>query len=108
MRDPKLLVLDTPTQGVDTGAREGIYELVRIAARKGTAVVLIGDDLPELIGLSNRVVVITDGRLVRSFDALVERKPPEQDVVAWMIPGAAQNASNGNHHHTDGNGRHDA
>ena len=65
LRQPDVLVLDEPTQGVDTGAREGIYDLLRQVAAAGTAIVLVSDDLPELIGLSNRIVVITNGRIYR-------------------------------------------
>ncbi len=87
LRQPDVLVLDEPTQGVDTGAREGIYELLRQVAAAGTAVILVSDDLPELIGLSNRVAVITDGRLVATVDAPPGAKPDEHDLVALMIPG---------------------
>lgn len=88
LRDPVVLVLDTPTQGVDTGAREGIYELLRAIAARGTSIVLVSDDLPELIGLSNRIAVVTDGRLVRIVDAPADDKPTEHDLVAQMIPGS--------------------
>ncbi|MGU3498478.1 sugar ABC transporter ATP-binding protein [Mycobacterium sp. C31M] len=88
LRKPDVLVLDEPTQGVDTGAREGIYDLLRQVAAEGTAVVLVSDDLPELIGLSNRVAVITEGRLVAVVDAPPDAKPDEHDLVALMIPGA--------------------
>jgi ribose transport system ATP-binding protein len=87
LRSPAVLVLDTPTQGVDTGAREGIYDLVRQVAAQGTAVVLISDDLPELIGLSNRVAVVTNGLLTRTIPSPAADKPNEHELVAWMIPG---------------------
>ena len=89
VREPTVLVLDAPTQGVDTGAREGIYDLIRKIAAKGTAVVLISDDLPELIGLSNRIAVVTDGELTRTAPAPAGGKPDEHELVAWMIPGHA-------------------
>lgn len=88
LRAPDVLVLDEPTQGVDTGAREGIYDLLRRVAATGTAIVLISDDLPELIGLSHRIAVVTAGRLVEVLDAPVGNKPDEHDVIARMIPGA--------------------
>ncbi|MBI3224173.1 MAG: sugar ABC transporter ATP-binding protein [Mycolicibacterium cosmeticum] len=88
LRQPDVLVLDEPTQGVDTGAREGIYDLLRQVAAAGTSVILVSDDLPELIGLSNRVAVITNGRLVAVVDAPPDAKPDEHDLVALMIPGA--------------------
>lgn len=87
LRGPEVLVLDAFTQGVDTGAREGIYDLLRQVAAKGTAIVLVSDDLPELIGLSNRVAVVTDGRIVTVVDAAPGAEPPEHELVALMIPG---------------------
>jgi ribose transport system ATP-binding protein len=88
LRQPEVLILDEPTQGVDTGAREGIYDLLRQVAAAGTAVILVSDDLPELIGLSNRIVVITNGRISATVDAPPGAKPDEHDLVARMIPGA--------------------
>ncbi|MDX1891308.1 sugar ABC transporter ATP-binding protein [Mycolicibacterium sp. 050158] len=88
LRQPDVLILDEPTQGVDTGAREGIYDLLRQVAAAGTSVILVSDDLPELIGLSNRIVVITNGRISATVDAPPGAKPDEHDLVARMIPGA--------------------
>lgn len=88
LRKPDVLVLDEPTQGVDTGAREGIYDLLRQVAADGTAVILVSDDLPELIGLSNRIAVVTEGRVVAVVDAPPDDKPGEHDLVALMIPGS--------------------
>ncbi|MCV7424074.1 sugar ABC transporter ATP-binding protein [Mycobacterium yunnanensis] len=88
LRQPDVLVLDEPTQGVDTGAREGIYDLLRQVAAAGTSVILVSDDLPELIGLSNRIVVVTNGRISAVVDAPAGAKPDEHDLVALMIPGA--------------------
>ncbi|BBZ29371.1 ABC transporter ATP-binding protein [Mycolicibacterium madagascariense] len=90
LRQPQVLILDEPTQGVDTGAREGIYDLLRQVAAAGTAVILVSDDLPELIGLSNRIVVITNGRISATVDAPPGAKPDEHDLVARMIPGATR------------------
>jgi ABC-type sugar transport system ATPase subunit len=88
LRQPDVLVLDEPTQGVDTGAREGIYDLLRQVAAAGTTVILVSDDLPELIGLSNRIAVITGGLITAIVDAPAGAKPDEHDLVARMIPGA--------------------
>jgi ribose transport system ATP-binding protein len=88
LRQPDVLVLDEPTQGVDTGAREGIYDLLRQVAAAGTAIVLVSDDLPELIGLSSRIVVVTNGRVTATVDTPPGAKPDEHDLVARMIPGA--------------------
>ncbi|HEY7143665.1 MAG TPA: sugar ABC transporter ATP-binding protein [Streptosporangiaceae bacterium] len=95
VREPRVVVLDNPTQGVDTGAREGIYRLIRDLADRGTAVILISDDLPELIGLSNRIAVVTLGRVVAEIPAPARAKPGEHEVVRWMLLTAAPDSNGG-------------
>jgi ABC-type sugar transport system ATPase subunit len=60
----RILILDEPTPGVDIGAKAEIYTLIRKVADQGAAVLLISSDLPELIGLSDRVLVMSKGRIV--------------------------------------------
>jgi ABC-type sugar transport system ATPase subunit len=83
-RDPRAVILENPTQGVDTGARESIYEVIRGLTADGVGVVLITDDLTELIGLSDRIAVMVGGQLTASFEAPAESKPDEKEVVALM------------------------
>jgi ABC-type sugar transport system ATPase subunit/ribose/xylose/arabinose/galactoside ABC-type transport system permease subunit len=66
--EPRVLLLDEPTRGVDVAAKEEIHGLVRGLAREGRAVVLISSDLPEVLGQSDRVGVFREGRLVGFFD----------------------------------------
>ena len=60
---PKLLILDEPTQGVDVGAKSEIHKIVRRLAKEGLAVILISSDLPEVIGMSDRIGVMSHGTL---------------------------------------------
>lgn len=68
-RDCSILILDEPTRGVDIGAKVEIYHFIRGAADLGTAVMLISSSLPEVIGLSDRIVVMAKGRIVAEHTA---------------------------------------
>ncbi|NLF59105.1 MAG: sugar ABC transporter ATP-binding protein [Candidatus Hydrogenedens sp.] len=61
---PRVLLLDEPTRGVDVGAKRKIHDAVLSLAERGAAVLLVSSDLPELAGLSDRVVVLRNGRLI--------------------------------------------
>ncbi|MFI5344984.1 MAG: sugar ABC transporter ATP-binding protein [Elusimicrobiota bacterium] len=64
---PKVLLLDEPTRGVDVGAKVEIYELINRLTEKGLAVVLVSSELPELIGMSDRIVMMRGGRVSGQF-----------------------------------------
>ena len=59
--DPKLILLDEPTRGIDIGAKAEIYDNMRMMAQEGKAVVMISSELPEIIGMSDRVIVMHEG-----------------------------------------------
>lgn len=61
---PKILIMDEPTRGVDVGAKSEIYEYCNMLARQGMAIILISSDLPEVMGMSDRVMVVRKGRIV--------------------------------------------
>jgi rhamnose transport system ATP-binding protein len=61
---PKALILDEPTQGVDVGAKSEIHKLIRQLAKEGMAVLLISSDLPEILGMSDRIAVMRGGAIV--------------------------------------------
>ncbi len=63
-RQPKLLLIDEPTHGVDVGAREEIYRVIDQLARQGAAVVVVSSYLPEVLRISDRIVVMREGRIV--------------------------------------------
>jgi rhamnose transport system ATP-binding protein len=67
--NPRVLILDEPTQGVDIGAKAEIHTIIRRLAADGLAVILISSDLPEVLGMSDRIGVMRRGQLVRTFEA---------------------------------------
>lgn len=71
---PKILILDEPTRGVDVGAKFEIYKIIRRLAAEGTAILLISSELPEVIGMSDRIVVMNEGRLSATLSG-VDRTP---------------------------------
>jgi ribose transport system ATP-binding protein len=96
-RKPKLFVLDNPTRGVDVGAKEEIYRLIRSLTEAGMGVLLITDELLELIGLSHRIIIMQSGRVAAALAAPPEAKPSEDDLLALMLPSSNptdQNAGN--------------
>jgi ABC-type sugar transport system ATPase subunit len=64
---PKVLLLDEPTRGIDVGARAEIYKIVGQMARQGVAVIMVSSELPEVLGLSDRVLVMCGGRVTGEF-----------------------------------------
>jgi ABC-type sugar transport system ATPase subunit len=76
LTNPKVLFLDEPTRGIDVGAKQEIYAQINRLARAGLAIVLVSSELPEVLGLSDRVLVLHEGRVTGEFarrDATPER-----------------------------------
>jgi ribose transport system ATP-binding protein len=64
---PKVLIFVEPTRGIDVNAKASIYHLMRDLAREGTAIMMVSSDLPEVIGASDRILVMRQGRIVGEF-----------------------------------------
>ncbi len=64
---PKLLILDEPTRGIDVGAKSEIYKLINDLAKQGIAILVVSSEMPELIGLSDRIVAFCEGNLTGEF-----------------------------------------
>lgn len=69
MTEPSVVFLDEPTRGIDVGAKLEIYELINQLTDSGKAVVLVSSELPELIGMSDRILMLHEGRITGEFDA---------------------------------------
>ncbi|WP_308917198.1 sugar ABC transporter ATP-binding protein [Jannaschia sp. LMIT008] len=67
-RNPRVVVLDEPTRGIDVGARSSIYEIIVGLAREGVAVIVVSSDLEEVLGVSNRIMVMAAGRQTGILD----------------------------------------
>jgi rhamnose transport system ATP-binding protein len=74
--EPKILILDEPTHGVDVGTKAAIHQIISNLAAQGLSILMISSELPEILGMSDRVLVMREGRLVAEFpraDATPER-----------------------------------
>ncbi|MEN3186441.1 MAG: sugar ABC transporter ATP-binding protein [Atribacterota bacterium] len=69
LTEPKILILDTPTHGVDIGAKESIYQSIVELAKKGLSIILISDEEQEVMMVSDRILVMKSGKIVEEFDA---------------------------------------
>jgi ABC-type sugar transport system ATPase subunit len=85
LRNPRVLLLDEPTRGVDVGARHEIYTQIDGLAAAGLAVIVVSSDLPEVLGLSDRVMVLRHGRVA----ATLSREEASADAVMAAATGAS-------------------
>jgi ribose transport system ATP-binding protein len=81
----RILVLDHPTRGLDVGAKEEVYELVRRLTGEGLSIVLTSDTLEETIGLSHSVIVMRDGEVTHRADAARGAKPQQVELIGYMV-----------------------
>jgi simple sugar transport system ATP-binding protein len=77
-RNPRILILDSPTVGVDISAKDGIYEIVKGLAAGGVGIVMISDEIPEVLYHCHRVLIMRDGRLTGEY---VSRVSSEQELM---------------------------
>jgi rhamnose transport system ATP-binding protein len=66
--DMKLIILDEPTKGVDVGAKTAIYEIMNDLVKLGYGIIMVSSEMPEVLGMSDRIVVMRDGRIMAAFD----------------------------------------
>jgi ABC-type sugar transport system ATPase subunit len=85
LTNPKVLLLDEPTRGIDVGAKAEVHRVIVELAQSGLAVLMVSSDLPEVLALSDRVLVMRGGQIVSTFD--------RKDATAEGIIAAASGAT---------------
>jgi len=83
--NPKILLLDEPTRGVDVGAKKEIYTIMNELASKGVAIVMASSDLPEILGMSDRIMVVREGLI----QGILEQKEADQEKIMILATGGA-------------------
>lgn len=91
--DPEILILDEPTRGIDVGAKKEIYDLINRLSAQGLAILFISSDLPEIIHLSHRVMIMCDGEIVKEIDA--EQEELTQIKIMNYAIGRDEDGGNG-------------
>jgi len=78
---PRILILDEPTRGVDVGAKREIYTLINKLKAEGLCILLMSSDMPELLGISDRILVLSAGKMTGAFD----REDADQESIMHCI-----------------------
>ncbi|GMV67283.1 MAG: sugar ABC transporter ATP-binding protein [Candidatus Omnitrophica bacterium] len=81
--EPKILILDEPTRGIDVGAKVEIYRLMIDLARQGLAILMISSELPEVLGMSDRILVMREGQVA----GILDRKDADEEAVMHLATG---------------------
>lgn len=85
--DPKVLILDEPTRGIDVGAKSEIYTIINDLARQGLAVILISSEMPEVMNMSDRMIIMNEGRIAGEL----KREEYSQDLILKYAMGVNEN-----------------
>ena len=81
--EPKVLILDEPTRGVDIGAKKEIYSIINDLAKKGVAIIMVSSELPEVLGMSDRVMIVHEGHI----SGFINREEANQENVMTLATG---------------------
>ncbi len=90
MSQPKLLILDEPTRGIDVGAKYEIYKLINKLAEEGVAIIMISSELPEILGMSDRILVMHEGKCT----GILTREEATQEKIMTLAAGIPLNGGN--------------
>lgn len=85
--EPKLLILDEPTRGVDIGAKKEIYSIINKLADKGVAIIMVSSELPEILGMSDRIMVVHEGKI----GGFIDKNEANQENIMILATGGELN-----------------
>ena len=91
---PRVLMLDEPTRGVDIGAKSEIYRIMSELAAQGIAILMVSSELPEIVGMSDRVLVMREGQLVGELDGSLGKEITQENIMHYAT-GAAEVLASG-------------
>jgi ribose transport system ATP-binding protein len=91
--EPRVLILDEPTRGVDIGAKSEIYRLIDNLARSGIGVIVISSELPEVVGICDRVLVMREGRIAGEVGGGPDHPPITQENIVAIATGVREDAA---------------
>ena len=80
--DPDILILDEPTRGIDVGAKYEIYCIINDLVAEGKSVIMISSELPEVLGMCDRIYVLNEGRIVGEFD---QAEATQEKIMARIL-----------------------
>jgi ABC-type sugar transport system ATPase subunit len=89
VREPEVLIVDEPTRGVDVASKADIYHILRELAASGIALVVVSSDLPEVLAIAHRIVVMSEGKVVAILEASVA---DEVGILELAAPGSSKTA----------------
>lgn len=81
--DSEIFLMDCPTRGIDVGVKANIYLLMQELKKQGKSIIMVSEELTELIGMSDRIVILKDGECSGEF--LRHNKPSEQEIIRTML-----------------------
>lgn len=89
--EPRILILNGPTVGVDVGSKSELHDIIKGLAREGMGIIVISDEIPELLNTCNRIVLMRDGRIVEAFDT----KDITEETLSLKLAEAIRSSPNG-------------
>ena len=82
LSDPKVLIMDEPTRGIDVGAKAAIYKIMVGLAEQGIAIIMISSEMPEILGMCDRVYIMNEGKMAGELDA---KEATQEGIMAHIM-----------------------